>query len=451
MSSRIPLIKPLYRGLFFLSLGILAVACDIVANEPTPTLLPTAVPPSPVAQETTVLPATPVATDTLAPTEPASQTATPLPTLEATATAPMPEPTATPLPSVLPAALYFISTDGQIMRQEADGQTLTLITQEVSPITDYDVASGGQKIAYVSGNNLYESAADGSESQLLVEVGPFPYDETGANNVTLTIRRPRYSPDGTQIAFGLDGVNLIQSGTSSEYEVLLASDPFPDFTNPDFEPQEGPIRFFRPEAWSPDGSKILTQFGYFPEGGGMSVLNVADGSLVEHFNPSGINCCDWTWSPDSLGGYIASDQFAYGAAGLAQVDAVSGESTTLIMGMLPDAPPPEGPVTQFRTPLDLGDGSLLVFVAAVDFQSGQSPYTIASYDLAADQITPLSEERYPISQMRWFGDGQGAAVVVEDLDIPGYGTGQLYYLAIDGQPALPLPAVGSSPIWANGD
>jgi hypothetical protein len=352
---------------------------------------------------------------------------------------------------MLPDSLYFISAEGQIVRLEADGQSLTPITQEAEPVTGYDVAPGGQKIVYVSGNNLYEAAADGSGQQLKVAVGAFEDDGTGGSFITQTISRPRYSPDGSQIAFGLNGVNLIASGPATAYETILANDPYPDFSNPDFARPEEPVRFFWPESWSPDGRKLLTQLGYFPEGGGLVVLDLAEGSLVEPLNALGITCCDWAWSPDSLGGYIASDLMAYGAAGLAQVDAISGQSTTLILGQSPDAPPPDGPITLFRAPLDPGDGSLLVFIAAVDFLSGTSPYAMALYDLQADQITPLSEERYPVSQMRWFGDGRGAAIVVIDPEAPGQRIGQLHYLARDGQPALPLPAEGNSPIWGNGD
>ncbi len=438
-----PLVRNLSGVLFLLIFGALAVACDVTATEPAPTLLPSAVPPSPVAQEATAMP-----TEVSAPTE----TATAFPTLEATATAPMPEPTATPLQTVLPESLYFISSEGQIMRLEADGQSLSAITQEAEPVADYDVADGGQKIVYVSGNNLYEAAADGSARQLKVAVGAFEDDGSGSGFITMTISQPRYSPDGSQIAFGLNGVNLIASGTATEYQSILPSDPYPDFNDPDSERPEGPVRFFWPKAWSPDGRKILTQLAYFPEGGSLVVLNVADGNLVEIFNEDFINCCDWAWSPDSLGGFIASDQMAYGTAGIAQVDTLSGESTTLILGQAPDGPPPpEGSVTLFRAPLDLGDGSLQIFVAAFDFESGVSPYTIVVYDPQADQITPLSEERYSTSQMRWFGDGRGAAIVVVDPQAPGERKGQLHYLASDGRLALPLPAEGSSPIWANGD
>jgi hypothetical protein len=186
------------------------------------------------------------------PPDPATEVATAVPetnqTPEAEAT-PAP-PTAEPEPggpAVLPAALYFLNTHNQIVRLAADGLTLTQITNEPQPVTDFDVSPVNGRLIYVSGNNLIESAADGSNPFVKITGETFNPDEPGAS-ITKAITSPRYSPDGSQIAFGLNGVNLIASGEATDYQVVVPSDPYPDPNNPPPN-SEQPIRFLTSGQW----------------------------------------------------------------------------------------------------------------------------------------------------------------------------------------------------------
>ena len=87
-----------------------------------------------------------------------------------------PEPTAgvTPEPqvpaSILPASLYFIDPSEQIARLSIDGKTLTTVTSEPAPITDFDVSSHNGIVVFVSGNQLIRTDWQGNGRTMLVDV-----------------------------------------------------------------------------------------------------------------------------------------------------------------------------------------------------------------------------------------------------------------------------------------
>ena len=126
-----------------LAVIVLATGCA----SPTPPPTPPTVTPVPLAETP------PRPTETLVPPTPVPPTATLVPT-RTPEPAVILEPTASPIAvEVLPAPLYLLGSDGQIMRLEMDGTTLTRITEEAEPLTDFDVSPANGMLAYASGNS----------------------------------------------------------------------------------------------------------------------------------------------------------------------------------------------------------------------------------------------------------------------------------------------------------
>jgi len=224
---------------------------------------------------------------------PVIPTATPA-ALPPTATEnPATRPTRVVIPDILPAALYFLQ-DGQIQRLESDGVTLTQFTQEAQPITDFDVSPVDARLVYVAGNSLIE--ANPQYGTRIVKVVGTPLGEKPPPDwVVPHISSPHFSPDGSQIAFGLNGINLIPAGEATEYTLLLPSDPYPEPNNP----PRSAVRFFFPDQWSPDGTKLAVFMAYWPEGGNIALFDLPTSSLIEitSDDPNATLCCQslaWT-------------------------------------------------------------------------------------------------------------------------------------------------------------
>ena len=175
---------------------------------------------------------------------------------------------------LLPAPLYFIDrATQQIARLETDGVTVHPITDEPQPITAFDVSPLDGSLVYVTDNMLYQSDADGG-NRLLKVPGERPELQPKDDWINRQISAPYFSPDGRRIAFALNGVNLIDSGPAMRFATILANSPYPDLNDPKALQGE-PIRFFWPRGWSPDGSHLLVEYGWFPEGGGLALYDLA--------------------------------------------------------------------------------------------------------------------------------------------------------------------------------
>ena len=99
--------------------------------------------------------------------------------------------------AILPAPLLFINAeDGQIWRVERDGRTLSPVTDEPAPITDFDVSPKDGALIYVSNNELiYFTSALGGRRVVLFGRSP-EYDENDYISVlSEQVSTPRWSPD----------------------------------------------------------------------------------------------------------------------------------------------------------------------------------------------------------------------------------------------------------------
>jgi dipeptidyl aminopeptidase/acylaminoacyl peptidase len=429
----------------------LLLACEVLGlghsgeetAPPAATSEATAVP----AETSTALPTT---------TEPAKQRP-PAPVASPTATRrSLPQ---TAVPALLPAPLYFIGEDGQgqggqIMRLEADGRTLRQLTDVPGGILDFDVSPVDSRLVYVSGNKLIQSDPQGENAIVKVDAGQITIDPTRAPaaqvRATQTIDRPRFSPDGGQIAFGLNGVNLILAGEATDYKMVLPSDPYPDRTDPTSGRTDGPIRFFWPKSWSPDGRQLLVEFGTFPEGGGLAVLDMDDNQWHVVTNVDRIECCDWAWTADPGVAILASDLIAYGMPGLARVSPLTGSGQTIINGA-PETPgviglPPSLQV--FKAPVAAADGRILLFVAqGYQERPLQPQFHMAQLLPGESETRPLREDSlYPVEAL-WAPDGRGAVLVNPGPSSMYPIVGPLSWLAADGSPAIDLLASGGVLRW----
>ena len=325
-----------------------------------------------------------------------------------------------------------------------DGLTRRTVTHEVNPITVFDVAPDGSKLAYVSGNQLIETDANGL-NPVLKFAGPAlnTLDPTDFENDRLDTLV--YSPDGARIAFGFNGVNVVPSGPDAgpeSVDTVLTSDPFPA----PGEAAGGQRRFFRPRAWGPDGVHLVVDFSYFPEGGGQAILAPADAILVD-LTGDASDAAMWgdiAWKPDSTGFYIASAALAYGAPGLSLVDAGSG----VVTGILTSPYGLNGSVSPLyfvRGPHVAADGGLLAFVSAQEEIDTAGTFALEKIDPANGERTPVNDQAYPWpDDVLWARDDSGAVLVTNNNTT-------FQWAPIDGSEPLTLPTYGSSPHWGSTD
>lgn len=368
---------------------------------------------------------------------PEPPTGTPLPEVtDEPAGEPTEEPTEEPAPAgVLPAPLYFIRDDGQVWRVEVDGATLTQITSEPAQVDAFDISPSDGQIAYVSSNDLITADALGGGRTVLVtmpDVAPDDYE----GQVNATLSKPAWAPDGQSLAYGLGGVNVYDfaSGTST---LLLASSPYPtDFA--DMPPD--PILFYFPNAYTPAASRLLVDFAYYPEAGGLAVLDLVSGDLVTLNNPDGLVCCYPSWAADGASVFFASPVYGLTSVGLWQADAVTGVGVTLVPGF-------DDPTwSQFSHPQQLGDGQLYYFfgTSTEDWPTDRPPLTMhrSAPDGVTGRVALRTDAYYPGGAV-WAPDGSGAAIT-DFTTTTDYTYGPLLWLDADDSPALPLGAMARS-------
>ncbi len=375
-------------------------------------------------------------------------TAAPLPPTETLV--PLREPTP-PSATLLPRSLYFLSgPEGaqQVWRLEADGITATQLTDEAEGISDFDVSPVDGALVYVrrGGHELIRTDGSGGNPTSLYTM--LPQEDPGSPLVTIAIRAPRWSPDGSQVVFGLNGVNMIPAG-GGERQLLLASDPPPDPNGG----RGGAIRFYHPHSWSPDGKRLLVSVLYFPEGGDLALFDLSTAALAVLQSEGGNPCCTPGWSADGSVLFLGNDSFGYVRPGLWQVQVEEGE-ITMIGG--PAAPQTDLPPIVATYPQPAADGFLYAWrresaaSLTIDDLMMQPPVLqraplAQADDPAAWQIV-LDDPMRPI-EVRWAPDGSGAVVSVDEGQGMEPDGNALLWVPTDGTALHPLPVQGSSLRW----
>jgi len=155
--------------------------------------------------------------------------------------------------TLLPQSLYFLANDSQsisqVYRLERDGSTKTQLTFEPANVWDYDVSLADGSLAYEANNQLVLINADGTNRRVLVE-GPSNPDAHGFYN-------PTFSPDGQTLAYAHTGLNLYSVSTGAAGLVL--ADQMQDLGDGTVLP----VETYSPEAYSPDGTKLLVALGHW--------------------------------------------------------------------------------------------------------------------------------------------------------------------------------------------
>lgn len=350
---------------------------------------------------------------------------------------------------VLPAPLLYLHPEGQIARLAQDGATEEFVTREVAPITDFDLSPIDGALVYVSGNDLIRTDALGGGRTVLVDGPPSPNTGAGPAN---RLAAPRWSPDGTTIAYGLNGVNLIAASGGTP-RLVRASSPAPA-PNSDIPPD---VRFYQPHSWSPDGTILLAHMSFFPHGGTLVFMDPASGDFVEVQNPEGDfvgGCCSVAWSADSRAIVYANHQPGMISVGLWRTDARTGETTTLVQGN-PAAGGSLFTPVGFPAPAPDEPNSYLLFMNELEMDrvlSGAAPIELSPWRITirGNDLTrhPLSTERSDIHEALWALDGSGA-VIVENSTHAFETGGPLLWLPADGAPARPLGGFGRLLRWAH--
>jgi hypothetical protein len=273
--------------------------------------------------------------------------------------------------------------------------------------------------------------------------GPPLVPERNESYYTSEVTKPRWSPDGARIAYGMNGINLIDAAGGTP-TALLPNDPIPA----PGEPPTGSVQLYWPHNWSPDGAHMLIEVGHYGGEGSVGVINLADNSVLSLSSPQGYVCCAPSWSLDNQSIFYANPVDGIVPPGMWRTDVTTGEGTTLIDGIAKDAQLLAAQVQQ------ASDGNLYYFYGVVPAPGEPSSTTpLAMYRAADDGVTDQTQLRtdaHVVGEALWAKDGSGAVIVdakaaLESGVYPPQGP--LLYLKADGSPAVALADEGRHVRW----
>jgi hypothetical protein len=340
--------------------------------------------------------------------------------------------------TTLPAPVYLLNEEQQIVRVETDG-IINPLTFTPNGVTGFDVSPVDGKLAFVIDNTLHISGplTEDAEPLMTGTVDPTPEGEFPGIEFVLTqqLSSPLFSPDGQFVYWGQNGINRIPVD-GGEPELLLLN-----------EPGEGPPFYtngfiYHPEEFSPDGTKLLLSYNAVPEAGGLALLDLTTNTIVEVMDDQGYGlCCTAHWNNDGSRVYISSSLLAYYAPGLWFVDPLTGVAQTIIQGFVEDS----STTNLIEGAEQLPDGLVYYFGATFDMSASEIP-AYALYRTTEDEIASgvggvetVLEGFTNIAYVVWEPNGLGALVgqysLSQDPNVPA----QLlysYYPLDDSAPLL---------------
>jgi Tol biopolymer transport system component len=347
----------------------------------------------------------------------------------------------TPVPSsLLPRSLYFLNHDNaglmQVFRLERDGTTLKQITFEPANVVSYDVSPVDGSVAYTSNNQLLLINADGSNRRLLVNGGAVDQNNPFINS----IYSPAFSPNGQTVAYGLGGLNLYAIATGTSNRVI---ENMVDNNGGFVTPRE----LYWPIRYSPDGSKLLIQLGYY-EGGTIAIYYPAGNALVrlQGTENGNICCSEVTWSADGTSLYYGSSTMGMFSSGMWRINAADGVVTTLLPG---DAG--NGAYNFAKAPFLGPDGQLYYFFANTpandEFITRPPLQLVRSAPDGISGRTVINQEIFnTLNEALWSPDGSFVIVVKAPMqDI--YQGGQAGIVYLDGRAGVTLVSFAQDLRW----
>lgn len=338
--------------------------------------------------------------------------------------------------NVLPQPLLFLR-DGQIVRMERDGKTITPITAEqpgqpdILAIFEFDVSPVDGSLIYAvqgsTGNTIVRTDANGKQRTVLLP------------NVAAT--HLRYSPDGTQIALRISAPLEATGGQRGGVYVIPAAGGVPQLLQADDNPNNSTLegRGYMPHRWSPDGNRLLVSaYGLALEVCSAAVIDMRSRGLVPIQSPQGTvsGCASGQWSAD--GQRIFIQMSGPGpqppVPGLWQADPATGALTPYIQGQNADG---TYALTSNQRPLD--DGTIYVFIADVETPPDPFSGIMPRYRLykrgTADGTAVRSEQFAVVGQALWADDNSGVLV---DMISEAVNDVVTAWIPIDGGPVIEL-------------
>lgn len=303
---------------------------------------------------------------------------------------------------------------GQVWRLAQDGQVLTPITSEPMDISALDVNPMDGTLAFVSNNQLLLADADGGNRWVVVPNDPLPADWS-EEYWTKQLSNPRWSPDGTRLAYGLDGVNVLDIATGESARWLGNK------TSPEVE-------LYFPYLWSPDGGQLMVEVRFY-ESSSFAVLDAHTRRQKPTF-AGGLGGGRVAWSNDPDVVYVAIEAAGYNLGpGMWQVNVRTGQETLLFGG--------EASLTTEAAgwPWVAPDGHLFYFYGEGGPGAYAVPLKLASS--AADGVTNRrlvqQTDLYYMDDVLWASDGS-LAVTYAAASVDG---GSAFWL-LPGDGRLPV-------------
>jgi hypothetical protein len=351
------------------------------------------------------------------------------------------EPSAPPSESPadpLPHTFYYRGRDGaelmQVFRLERDGTTRRQLTSESVEVTDYGVSPADGSVAYVANNQLLLVNVDGSGRRVLVDGGPIDENNPFLNVIT----NPVFSRDGETLAFGYKGLNLYNVATGASN--LVIEDQIEESFDFPF-----PAELYRPEEYSPDGSKLLVTLAYY-EGASAAIYTPANDSLVRLTGAEGaLICCDeMEWSADGSSFHSASSAMGMFSAGLWRVDALTGEVTTLFSSNFDS-----GSFLYADEPYLAPDGQLYYFFleATSEFQMRTPLQLVRSAPDGVTGRTPLLSTTFEMMNEALWAPDASFVVIAFAPNQETFQGGRAEVVYLDGRPNLLLAEFAQQMKW----
>ena len=343
-----------------------------------------------------------------------------------------------PVPLVLAIALGASLLFGGFIPALAQDGSLSMLTSEAAPITAFDVSPTDGQLAYVSSNSLHLTSPNGGSRVTLLTGQELPgIDDPSYWSVLIST--PLWSPDGAQLAFAQDGIQVIRPLTG-EIKPLVSNVYVPE------KPTQALI--YAPLSWSPEGSRLavsMTQEAC----ASLGILSTQGGSSLElDAVPTG---AVW-WLNDSASMLVANPYThctCQQGSGLYRVDLLSGTSQVLQGGLTAESTP----ATYLGWPKLMADGTLLYFygelpgpTCAPGWPASALLSMVVGVGERWDFRMPLRTDSYLIGEALWSPDGSLAVIRDQTQSAEGR-YGPLLILYSDGRPAVELQVSGRSLHW----